>query len=132
MADVPAAIAATANSALIKIFGFGSLITFTATAIGSTYFNSVKNAVIALYPDVSRYEGPANEPAISAEIAHQMRLFQGAVHAGNAAAVAMGAVEKYEVFFGKYQKIAICGTRGEVTVVQLNGDKLTRPIGKIT
>ena len=47
------------------------------------------SVVSTLYPDVSRYES-SNENGVSAEIAHRMRLFAGAVHAGNTGAKAIG------------------------------------------
>ena len=62
-----------------------------ATAIGNSYFNGVKSAVSTLYAaGITRFEGPSNEPNLNAETVQQMRLFQAAVHAGNASAKAIG------------------------------------------
>lgn len=91
LASADAAVTAiNAGSALVKAFGGGSLTTMAATAIGNAYFNGVKSVVTTLYPSVTRFEGPGNEPPMNAETAHQMRLFQAAVHAGNASAKAIG------------------------------------------
>lgn len=62
----------------------------TPTLIGNSYFNGVKGVVETLYPDVKYYEGPSNEPDIRSFTVLAMGTFQAAVHAGNAAAKAMG------------------------------------------
>lgn len=90
-----AAAAAAINgvSAYIVAFDYGgsTVAATSATAIGATYRAGVAAAVTDLYPrGVTRYEGPSNEPDLNAETAHQMRLFQAAVHAGNASAKAVG------------------------------------------
>lgn len=90
LADVAAAITALAASAFVRGFGNGSLANITATVIGNAYFNGVKSVVSTLYPDVTRYEGPSNEPNLNTETVQQMLLFQAAVHAGNASAKAIG------------------------------------------
>lgn len=78
----------------IYVFSYGATSAATAgpTAIGNSYRNGVITTVQALYPiGVTRYEGPANEPDLtSLETVQQMRVFQGSIHAGNAAAVAIG------------------------------------------
>lgn len=92
LATAVAAASATATSAYVRLFSpSGSAAgTLPATAIGNTARTGVAQVVAALYPTVRWYEGPANEPGMSAEIAHWMRLFQGAVHLGNASAKAIG------------------------------------------
>jgi hypothetical protein len=91
LASADAAVAAVnAGSLLVKAFGTGTAPTSGTGSIGNAYFNGVKSVVTTLYPDVARYEGPENEPAMNAETAHKMRLFAGAVHAGNASAKAIG------------------------------------------
>ena len=65
----------------------------TNIAIGSGFFNGVKAIVAATYPNVTYFEGPFNEPQTTrnaAIVAHQMRLFRGAVKAGNAGAQTVG------------------------------------------
>jgi len=63
----------------------------TKQVVGSTYRDSLVNIVQTLYPlGATRFEGPANEPTMTPETAHEMLLFQGAVHAGNASAKAIG------------------------------------------
>lgn len=62
----------------------------SATNIGRTRWNGVVTVVSTLYPDVTCYEGPSNESVLSREAAHRMRLYAAAVHAGNAAAKAIG------------------------------------------
>lgn len=60
-------------------------------AIGSTRKTNIATVVADMYTrGCTRFEGPYNEPLLNAEIAHQMRLFQDAVHTGNASAVAIG------------------------------------------
>jgi hypothetical protein len=90
--DSAAATAINAASTRIKVFAQGqpSGAAMAATAIGNAYFTGVKQIVSTLYPDIQHFEGPSNEPTLNAECAHQMRLFAGAVHAGNAGAKAMG------------------------------------------
>lgn len=92
LATADAAVTAiNAGSTLVKAFGSGSLGTLAATTVGRAFWNGVVTVVSTLYPlGVTRYEGPSNEPNSSAETAHRMRLFQAAVHAGNAAAKAIG------------------------------------------
>jgi hypothetical protein len=64
---------------------------FGPTAIGGTYRQGVYDVVSTLYPlGVTYYEGPMNEPGLHSETTHQMRLFQGNVHNGNANAKAIG------------------------------------------
>lgn len=89
--------AASGGSAYIRVFvpgsGSGSTpVALSATAIGNAFFNGVSNAVAALYPfNVTRFEGPRNEPSLPiAETVQEMKLFQAAVHAGNASAKAIG------------------------------------------
>ena len=61
------------------------------TAIGSARRAGVINVVAFLYPlGIHHYEGPLNEPAKSTYTAHQMKVYQGSVHAGNASAKAIG------------------------------------------
>jgi hypothetical protein len=85
-----AAAAINAASAIVVAFAGGTLATAAAASIPTAAFNGVKNVVSTLYPDVTRFEGPSNEPTPNAETAQQMRLFQAAVHAGNAGAKAIG------------------------------------------
>lgn len=88
-----AATAINAASIRIKVFTQDSASggTQAATAIGNSYFTGVASCVSSLYAaGVTRFEGPSNEPTLNAEIAHQMRLFQAAVHNGNASAKAIG------------------------------------------
>lgn len=90
LASASAAVVATAASPRIKCFGAGILSAGQSRVVGRTIWNNLVSIVSALYPDVTRFEGPSNEPGLTAETAHQMRLFQGAVHAGNAGAKAIG------------------------------------------
>lgn len=70
--------------------------TLAATAVGpvtgsTNRYQGVASVVSTLYPlGVTRFEGPINEPTLSANTVEQMRLFQAAVHAGNASAKAIG------------------------------------------
>lgn len=69
--------------------------TLSPTAIPNVLYTGVSAVVAGLYPTVTRFEGPTNEPADSStiqasNIVQQMRLFQAAVHAGNASAKAIG------------------------------------------
>jgi hypothetical protein len=86
-----AATAINAGSAYIRVYSGGqtTAATTSATVIGRTIWNNIVTVVTALYPDIDRYEF-TNEPTLNDEVAHQMRLFQGAVHAGNAGAKAIG------------------------------------------
>ena len=73
----------------------GTIATSSPTAIGNAYYNGVKATVQHLYPEgVHYYDGPSNEPlgggTPTAALAHQMKLFSDAVHAGNASAKALG------------------------------------------
>ena len=62
-----------------------------ATAIGNAFYNGVVETVQALYPyGITYFEGPLNEPTLSLVIPQAMKLFQAAVHAGNASAIALG------------------------------------------
>jgi hypothetical protein len=91
---------ATGSSAYIKVFAsnYGqvgnTIADFTTTAItGSSSMRAgIISVVTATWPNVQVFEGPANEPQATApaECAHQMRLFTGAVKAGNAAATSIG------------------------------------------
>ncbi len=83
---------ATATSAYVRAFNAGSSgVATSKTAIGDVYYNGVVTAVADLYPyGYTRFEGPSNEPVMRAETAHDMKLFQSAVHAGNASAKAVG------------------------------------------
>lgn len=87
-----AATAIRASSAYVTAFASAawSGTTTTATAIGRAKRDGVIAVVQATYPDVQCFEGPSNEPTPSSEVAHQMRLFAEAVHAGNSSARAMG------------------------------------------
>jgi hypothetical protein len=65
--------------------------TLAVTAIGRAYYNGVVSCVESLYAaGVTRFEGPSNEPPWDAGTVQQMLLFQAAVHAGNASAIAIG------------------------------------------
>lgn len=71
--------------------------TAAAAPIGSYYYDGVVESVVALYAaGVTHFEGPSNEPDLgegrneSKSVAHKQIIFQGAVHAGNASAKAMG------------------------------------------
>lgn len=92
LATAAAAASATATSAYIRLFSpSGSAAgTLAAAAIGNAARTGVAQVVAALYPTVTWFEGPSNEPSMNAETAHWMRLFQGAVHLGNASAKAIG------------------------------------------
>lgn len=88
-----AAAAINAASSYIKVFTSNSSAggTLAETAVGNDYFSGVSLVVSTVYPEgVTRFEGPSNEPALNAEAAHKMRLFQAAVHDGNASAKAIG------------------------------------------
>ena len=84
-------------SSYIEVFAAngGTAATTTPTAIGNAYYNGVKATVQHLYPEgIHYYDGPSNEPlgggTPTAQLAHQMKLFSDAVHAGNASAKAIG------------------------------------------
>ncbi len=69
----------------------------------NTHKQGVINTVTYLYPyGVHYYEGPQNEPSQTPSTAQAMKLFQGYVHLGNAAAIAMGpcfvAIGDWEAF----------------------------------
>lgn len=88
-----AATAINAASTRLKVFSRGGQLSssFTTTKIGRAKYDGVVQVVQALYPDVTYFEGPINEPTDSAvEVAHAMRIFSGAVKAGNASAKTMG------------------------------------------
>jgi len=83
------------NGASTKIRFFGSDSVRAAhpaqAAMGDAFRSGVISSVATLYADgITRFEGPVNEGTVSAEGAHQMKLFQGAVHAGNSSAKAIG------------------------------------------
>ena len=84
----------SASSAYIKAFGAGANPSPTGPeAIGAAHRDGVIATVVALSAgpyNVMRYEGPINEAQLDAELAHRMRLFQDAVHTGNASAKAIG------------------------------------------
>lgn len=92
--------AINASSAYVQTFAENILspvdLPFGPTAIGDVYRQGVIDTVATLYPlGITRFEGPLNEPTMSpsgfgASWPHQMRLFQAAVHAGNANAKAIG------------------------------------------
>lgn len=79
------------KSSLVRVFAGGqsTAATTAATVIGNETWAGIVTAVTAFWPDVKVYEF-TNEPSMNAETAHQMRLFRGAVKAGNASAVAIG------------------------------------------
>jgi hypothetical protein len=65
--------------------------TLAVTAIGNAKWTGVGTVVSTLYPlGITRFEGPTNEPTLSLNTVQQMKLFQAAVHAGNADALAIG------------------------------------------
>lgn len=70
----------------------GIATTQAPTLLGGAYRNGVIATVNNLYNNhgVTRFEGPSNEPGLDAELAHQMKIFQGCVHLGNADALATG------------------------------------------
>lgn len=85
----------TINASSSYIFAFNAgantAATISPTAIGNAHFNGVKACVAALYPyGVTYFEGPENEGAIGAFGGQKLYLFTAAVHAGNAAAKAIG------------------------------------------
>lgn len=82
-------------SAYIRAFvpsGNGTTATSLATTvIGNAFTVGVQTQVATLFPyGYTYFEGPFNEGAMNAETAHQMKLFQAGVHAGNADAKAIG------------------------------------------
>ncbi len=82
-----------AASAYISVWtrNNGTAALIAATAIGDAYKQGVKQVVQTLYPaGVHYFEGPINEPSLTVETVQRMRLFQGYVHQGNAAAQAIG------------------------------------------
>lgn len=88
-----ASAAINTGSAYIKAFtgtGNDAPGSLAATAIGTTRHTNVGTVVSTLYPLITRFEGPTNEPTLSAEYAHQMMIFQDSVHTGNASAKAIG------------------------------------------
>src|SRR5574337_273854 len=109
LASSAAAQTALAASAYVKFFdgGAGSPLASHSgpTAIGWAFHSGVSSVVSSLYTSgVHYFEGPSNEPNLTAETAHQMKLFQAAVHAGNASAKAMGPChvnifDDYSAFF---------------------------------
>lgn len=60
----------------------GIAATQAPTLLGAFYRNGVIATVNDLYNNhgVTRFEGPFNEPGLDAELAHQMKIFQGCVH----------------------------------------------------
>ena len=90
--SAPAAAAINAASAYIRAFTNNASTggTLAVTVIGNAHWTGVVTVVSTLYPDVTRFEGPSNEPGMSAELAHQMQIFQAAVHTGNSSALAIG------------------------------------------
>lgn len=67
--------------------------TLAATAIGNALYNGTVSCVSALYSSgVQYFEGPRNEPTLTAGLAQEMKIFQAAVKAGNSSAKAMGPV----------------------------------------
>lgn len=96
-----AAIAAV-NSNYVKLFAFASPTTLPTTggaaaAIGRAYKDAVTACVAAMSSQITRFEGPINEPYGSqsptwtgAETAHAMRLFNQAVKAGRSGAIVVG------------------------------------------
>lgn len=109
---VAAMAAINGSSAYIRFYSQGaSRAAVTAqTAIGNSFFNGVRDCVAALYAaGVTRFEGPYNEPTTNTvvqgqNIAHEMMLFQAAVHAGNPAALAIGpsTVNLYPQSLGRF------------------------------
>lgn len=100
-------------SAFIRVYGTNNVATNLAsgpTAIGNAYRSGVTQVVTTLYPDITRYEGPSNEPSVSDEMVHQMRLFYGAVKAGNASAKVLGN-----------SQVAINASSGLATFLSLGG-----------
>lgn len=89
--------AANTASAYIFVAGEsgGTPVDISATAIGNAYSTAVTAAVAELYPTITWFEGPTNEPNFTndtnvLEVAHQMLLFHAAVKAGAADALVMG------------------------------------------
>lgn len=87
----------TRNDAYVKVFAESAAYqipsALASTAIGNGFFNGVKSVVTSTFPNITFYEGPFNEPQTTnnaAMVAHQMRLFSGAVKAGNASAQTAG------------------------------------------
>lgn len=84
------------SSDYIRFGGYnGTLANLVKTAIGRAKYDGVVDAVAALYAlGVTHFEGPLNEPLASgvsgSPWVHAMRLFQAAVHEGNASAKAIG------------------------------------------
>jgi hypothetical protein len=94
LASPAAAAAAMASSDYVKVwesYNATAGTTMAATAIGHGRWDAVADIVSTLYPlGVTRFEGPENEPPADDMTAHKLRLFQGAVHEGNANAKALG------------------------------------------
>lgn len=85
----------TTGSHYIHLVPGSGISTKAPAAIGNAYFKGVVNTVQYLFSHgVTYYEGPSNEPngagGPNAETAHQMKIFQAAVKAGNSNAKAMG------------------------------------------
>lgn len=90
-----AAINGVSNYVVYHWYGVGVITTHAKTAIGRSHWNGVVSVVSTLFPlGCTHFEGPRNEPEPNSQdrgvIAHLMRLFAGAVHAGNPSAKAMG------------------------------------------
>ena len=95
IANAGAFVAATGSSAYIRAFGAGANPSPTGpTAIGKTFRDGIVQVVTALSAapyNVMVYEGPVNEPSLhTTSLPHTMKLFQEAVHIGNASAKAIG------------------------------------------
>lgn len=94
-ADTACAAVNASSNYIWMASGGGTTQTVAATAVGNSMRKGVINTVQYLFPHgVKHYEGPSNEPngggGPNAETAQQMKLFQAYVHAGNAAAKAIG------------------------------------------
>ena len=113
IANAAGLIAASASSAYIKVFGAGANPSPTGpTAIGTAFKSGVTTVVAALYPDVTRFEGPSNEPdLLSTSLPHAMMLFQDAVHDGHADAIAIGPspVEISDNYMARWEAFLAAG-----------------------
>lgn len=86
---------AQASSTLIYAItnhsGLTPVIVSTPAAIGSIYYEQLRDVVAQLYPKgFTHFEGPYNEWPDGFSAAYMMRNFHAAVHAGHPDAVAMG------------------------------------------
>lgn len=92
------AVDTTTPSSYIRVFVENSSTSpgsLTPTAIGNAFSVNVSSTVATLYAaGATRFEGPSNEPSITAQTApgyaHRMSMFTQYVHAGNASAKAIG------------------------------------------